>query len=253
MTWCRTVIFLLIGFLPGLTGCSGYSLVERSDQRPAQLLYWRAANPHAEVILHSVIVPGGSGSWVEGARWDEYEVQISNLGREPLVIGSVVLIDLLGRPQAPGASMRELARRSSANWPLYGKNVLLAAGAGLTYKVAAAAAAVGAIGTGSGAIAGGLGGDVAYEFLPAVLQDDQEPPDRFKIRANFEHVRFRLPVTIAPGARQKRSFFFPMTPGPQRLVIKGTTGDAPLELTLELEPLAGLHLKPATEMKTTPP
>ena len=35
-----------------------------------------------------------------------------------------------------------------------------------------------------------------------------------------------------------------MTPGPQRLTLKGKVGDAPLEIVLELKPLAGLHLKP---------
>lgn len=40
------------------------------------------------------------------------------------------------------------------------------------------------------------------------------------------------------------SFFFPMVPGPQRLIARGRTGEQLLELTLELKPLAHLHLAP---------
>ena len=74
-----------------------------------------------------------------------------------------------------------------------------------------------------------------------------------KVVAEFNRRRLSLPLTVAPGQSATGSFFFPMTPAPQRLVIKGTTGETPLELALELKPLAGLHLKPAVEKKPTPP
>jgi len=74
--------------------------------------------------------------------------------------------------------------------------------------------------------------------------------NKSRVQAEFGRRRLALPLTVAPGATKEGSFFFPMTPGPQRLILKGRAGDSPFELALELKPLAGLHLKAAPE---TPP
>jgi hypothetical protein len=75
--------------------------------------------------------------------------------------------------------------------------------------------------------------------------------NRKKVGAEFDRRRLVLPLTVAPGATIEGSFFFPMTPGPRRMVLKGMTGGMPRALVLELKPLAGLHLKPTAT--TGPP
>lgn len=73
--------------------------------------------------------------------------------------------------------------------------------------------------------------------------------NRRKVHVEFERRRLVLPVSMAPGTKMAGSLFFPMAPGPQRLVLIGRAGDAPIELSLDLEPLAGLHLKPKKARK----
>ncbi len=54
---------------------------------------------------------------------------------------------------------------------------------------------------------------------------------------------------VSPGASAQGSLFFPMTPGPRRLTLRSYAGEARLEVTLELKPLAGLHLAPKPAKK----
>ena len=66
-----------------------------------------------------------------------------------------------------------------------------------------------------------------------------------------------LPLTLAPGQTVHGSLFFRVTPGPQRLALRGQAGDEPHESIIDLAPLAGLHRKapaptaPATVAPTT--
>lgn len=71
------------------------------------------------------------------------------------------------------------------------------------------------------------------------------PRNKAKGQKEFDRRRLKMPLTVAPGQKAERSLSFPMAPGPQRLILNGRAGDAPLEMVLELKPLAGLHLKPA--------
>ena len=47
-----------------------------------------------------------------------------------------------------------------------------------------------------------------------------------------------------PGEALQRSAFFPVTPAPQRLVLRYAVGAEPRELALDLPALAGLHIAP---------
>jgi hypothetical protein len=73
---------------------------------------------------------------------------------------------------------------------------------------------------------------------------------RHEIVQEFHRRRLPLPFAIAPGESAQGSFFFPLTPGPQSLVLYVSLDGEMHEITLPLIPLAGLHLPPAT---TTPP
>jgi len=63
------------------------------------------------------------------------------------------------------------------------------------------------------------------------------------VQSEFQRRRLNLPLTLTPGQTATGSLFFPVTPGPQRLIVHGHDGEQPLDVTLELGPLATLHLK----------
>ena len=69
--------------------------------------------------------------------------------------------------------------------------------------------------------------------------------NKASVQQEFQRRRLALPHGVAPGESVTGSFFFPMTPGPQRLILRGHSGELPLEVVLELGPLSGLHLQPA--------
>jgi hypothetical protein len=247
-----------------LNGCvtaKKYRLA-KADVPAAVPLGWTCAAPPADLTLESLIVYQGPGSWKRVAKWDEYVVKITNHGPEPLSIGSAALTDIVGQPQSPGTEPWQLEKISSTNWDLYGgmglSLVAGAAGAVVLYG-AAAATAYGSILAGSGAAASVGGAAVALSVVPILAVVDiaavqvMNHNNKVKVQTEFDRRRLVLPVEIAPGASREGSFFFPMTPGPQRLVVKGRAGGAPLDLVLELKPLAGLHLKPAEEKTTVSP
>ena len=245
-----------------LTGCvtsKKYKMAKKEGALPPQALDWTAGTASAEVTLQSLIVFKGPGSWKREARWDEYVVKISNHGDQPLHIDSVGLVDLLGQPQSPGADPWKLEKLSYTNWDKYGKTglkLLAGAGAVTLYAGAVVASTMGGLMAPTAAAGGGV---VLLNVIPIVAIVDitavaiMNNQNKKKVVAEFNRRRLSLPLTLEPGQDCTGSFFFPMTPAPQRLVIKGKAGEAPLELVLELKPLAGLHLKPATEKKTTPP
>jgi hypothetical protein len=230
-----------------LSGCltsSKYKLAKK-DVPPAQPLNWSITVPPAELTLETLIVVKGPGSWKYDARWDEYIVRIANHGPQPLEIDSASLVDLLGEPQFPGTDPWKLEKLSYSNWDKYGKaGVTLLAGYGIMGAYAMTTIYVAY--TGSLAAA-----DAMVVAMPVLLVADVagvaliDHSRKGKIQLEFAKRRLALPFTVAPGAMARGSLFFPMTPGPQRLTLKGTAGDAPLELVLQLKPLAGLHLKPA--------
>jgi hypothetical protein len=65
-----------------------------------------------------------------------------------------------------------------------------------------------------------------------------------KVEKEFTRRRHALPLTLAPGATAQGSFFFPLAPGPQRLIVRGRTRSQTVEVVLDLKPLAGLHRQP---------
>jgi hypothetical protein len=67
--------------------------------------------------------------------------------------------------------------------------------------------------------------------------------NKARVRSEFQRRRLELPQSIAPGGSAAGSLFFPMTPGPQRLVVGGHAGNHEVHVVLDLASLAGLHLR----------
>jgi len=255
-------LLLLTGMALMLTGCvtsKKYKMAKKEGMPPARMFDWQASASSADLTLHSVIVFKGPGSWKREARWDEYTVTVANRGSAPLVVGEAVLIDLLGQPQVSGVEPWKLEKLSYTNWDKYGKTglkLLAGAGAVTLYGAAVVATSLGSI-MGGGAAAGG--GVAILNIIPVVALVDitavaiMNNQNKKKVVAEFNRRRLALPLTIPGGQSVTGSFFFPMTPGPRKMFLRGGRGDQPVELALDLAPLAGLHIKPGAQKKTTPP
>ncbi len=244
------------------TGCvtsKKYKMVKKEVAQPPAALNWGAGAEAAGLTLQSVIVFKGPGSWKREARWDEYVVTLANPGASPLVIEEAVLTDPIGQPQVPGEDPWKLEKISRTNWDKYGKTglkLLAGAGAVALYGTAVAATAVGSILSGGAAAGGAV---AVLTIIPvvaildiavvAVINNDNKK----KIVAEFNRRRLALPLTVAEGQSVTGSFFFPMTPSPKRLVLRGRSGSQPVEWVIDLKPLADLHLKPADKKKATSP
>ena len=241
------VLMVLLLCLSACVTSKKYRLA-KDDTPPAKHLGYRAVAQPVELQLETVIIFKGPGSWKREARWDEYVVKISNNGDQPLSLDSAQLIDVLGVPQVPGEDPWKLEKLSYTNWDKYGKTgvkVLAGAGAVLIYAGAVEGVVIGA-GLSGGAAAGG--GLVFLGALPIVAVVDitavafMNHNNKEKVMAEFERRRLKLPCVIPVGGSVEGSFFFPMTPGPQRLIVQGKHGGESCSLTLDLKPLAGLHL-----------
>ena len=244
------LVTLLIALSLSLSGCvtSTKYKMAKENTPPAQPYGWTTAAPAAELSLATLIVFKGPGSWKREARWDEYIVRISNRGDKPLTIDDATLTDVLGQLQRPGTEPWALENLSRTNWDKYGRTglkVLAGAGVVVVYVGASVAAATTSFLAGPGAAAGGAG---VLAILPIVALVDvgvvalMNHSNKVAVNAEFDRRRLKMPLIVAPGASVDGSLFFPMTPGPQRLIVKGRSGDAPVELVLELKALAGLHL-----------
>jgi hypothetical protein len=236
----------------GLSGCvtaKKYRLAKDYGP-PVVPLNYSAATPALELKLATVIVCEGPGSWKQRALWDEYVVLLANRSAAPVTVGSAVLVDVLGAEQAPGVDPWKLEQVSETNWRKYSRAGQFVLGVGAF----AGAVELSAIGYG---LTGGVVSGVFF-IMPAVLIADvatvavMNHRNRAKVREEFDRRRLVLPLRIGPGQTVTGSFFFPVAPGPQRLILTGREGEAQLELVLDLKPLAGLHLKPG-EGKARPP
>lgn len=212
---------------------------------PAAGLNYTAETTGLTLVLASVIVHDGPGAWKQRARWDEYVVGLTNGGAVPLTVGSATLVDLLGAPQVPGMDPWKLEQLSETSWRKYNRVGQFVLGVGAY----AGAVELSAIGYG---LTGGVMSGVFF-IMPVVLIADVvtvgvlNHRNKAKVQREFDRRRLALPLTVAPGQSLTGSLFFPVAPGPQRLILKGKAGDAPVELVLELKPLAGLHLKPVEQ------
>lgn len=246
------VVMLLVGFtLSGCVTSKKYKMTKKVDELPPQALNWTTSAASVDVILQSVIAFKGPGSWKREARWDEYVVKVSNHGGQPLRIDSAGLIDVLGQMQSPGGDPWKLEKLTHTNWEKYGKTGLkLLAGAGVVtlYAGAVVASTMGGLLAPSAAAGGGV---ALLNIIPVAAVIDitavaiMNNQNKKKVVVEFNRRRLPLPLTLEAGQACAGSFFFPMTPAPQRLILKGAAGEVPFELTLELKPLAALHLNPA--------
>jgi hypothetical protein len=239
-----------------LTGCvtSKKYRLAKADTPAAQPLSLSASTGQVDLTLATVIVFKGPGSWKREARWDEYVVRLVNHREQPVAIESAELIDLQGQARIPGDDPWKLEKLSHTNWDKYGKTglkIVAGVGAAALYAEAVMGATSVAIWSSAETAGAAGGGTTALAAIPVIGLVDvstvaiMNHNNKGKVEHEYQRRRLKLPHSVAPGESLTGSLFFPMTPGPQRLTLRGRSGDAALEVVLELAPLRGLHLQTA--------
>ena len=135
------------------SGCafSRYKLAKKDTPPPVQMGL-RLSQPPVEVLLNSVIIYKGAGSWKREAYWDEYIVSIANRGRSPLSIEAASLVDFQDKHNSAGSDSWELEKKSKAWWKgirASGAGTAVALGAGTGISATVFGSSVGIFGGGS--------------------------------------------------------------------------------------------------------
>jgi hypothetical protein len=254
---------LLLGFavivaMVTVTGCasSKYKLAKK-DTPPPVLMDLSFNQPPVELVLHTVIVYKGPGSWKRTAYWDEYVLTVANRDELPLSIESATLVDFQDEHNAAGNDPWKLEKQSKTWWKNIrsseaGRLVTLGAGTAASIGVLMAVGPAAILGGSGAALAVGTVAVAAIYALPvyAVVSVVGNISGRHKIKAEFDRRRLALPAIVQAGQVVQGSLFFPITPGPKRLILQYRVGEEARDVDFDLSPIAGLHL---TDETTTLP
>lgn len=206
------------------------------------------SHPPFQVVLNTVIVFEGPGSWKREAYWDEYVCSISNQSADPFTLESATLVGCEAIPVGLGVDPWLLEEHSLSWWSRVSssENTPYVLTVGYAAVVGVAAAYVSATtALASGATAASVALSPAVLVLPAYLAvvDGMNFRNKTKITEEFQRRRVNLPVTIEPRTTRQGSLFFPITPGPARLTLHGRIAGQLRDITIALQPLSGLHMK----------
>ena len=243
----RAVLGMLVADVL-LSGCvsSQYKLAKPGDPRPPIALGLSVVSVPVEVTLQTVVAFQGPGSWKREAYWDEYIVTVANRGTTPFVLESGELTGLSGIPALAGTDpwvLESQSRTLAGKGFGLAKNVTVQIGSGVgTVSLGIlGGAAIG--GSGWAAIGGAVTG--AAVALPIFVGGTiyRNLSSRQDIARDFQRRRHRLPGSLAPQQVEQGSFFFPITPSPRHLKLRGHAGSESFAITIDLSPIAELHLK----------
>lgn len=254
-SWTVSLIKLavIISIITLSSGCaiSKYRLAKK-DTPPLIEMNLHFNQPPVDVLLHTVIIYKGTGSWKSEALWDEYIVSITNQGALPLTIISATLVDFQDRLNSTGNDPWKLEKQTKTWW----KNV---SSSGPIGKSVAFRTGVGALAFGSGALfinsttfwgattssSGAVLGAAGLVAVPVVTVFYIVSNVRCHniIESEFNKRNLVLPVTIQASQAAKGSLFFPITPGPKRLILHYQIGEEEHDAKFDLSPLKGLHMK----------
>ena len=230
------------------SGCAfkRYKLAKKDTPPPVEMNL-NFKQPPIELLLNSVIIFKGPGSWKREAYWDEYIVSITNHGTLPLSIESAAIVDFQDKINSAGIDPWELEKLSKAWWKGIrasgaGTAVALGAGTGISALVISASWGT-VLGAGSASgVAIGAAGVIAMPVI-GVSYIVGNIRGRNKIEKEFNRRRLVLPVIIPAGQSVQGSLFFPITPGPKYLILKCRMGEDIYDVEFDLSPLKALHIK----------
>jgi hypothetical protein len=252
MPWLAVVPVLLGG-----SGCLSANYRPAAKETPAIALHLTAAHPPAEGEVRSVIVLQGPGSWKREAYWDEYVVCVVNRGETPLSFEQATLEDFQGGANQPGTDPWQLENQTKTWWEKtkssqVGNLVALGAGAvGIAGALAGVSLGIsGILGPAtatSTALAGAATATLVAAPIYAVGVVVVNAQNKQEIEAEFAKRRLSLPAIVAPGKSVQGSLFFRISPGPQRLTLHCRAANEAHDVTVDLAPVARLHLKSTTD------
>jgi len=250
-------IALLLSLAIFSSGCVSAKYQPAPKDTPPPLVFnVTTSSPSAALTLLTVIVYKGPGSWRTEAYWDEYVVSITNHGAQSLTVESAGIVDAINTEQTAGNDpwlLEKASRENIKRFDHVGRKILL--GVGLTAGWVLVGAGTGvAILVGAGTLA--AVGAATFVFIPvwAISSGVRSIVARNSIKEEFNRRRIALPLTLQTGETKAGSFFFPISPGPQRLILHCQIAGNAEDVILDLAPLAGLHLlkedtAPATAAK----
>jgi len=240
-----------------LTSCVSAKYKMASEDTPPPMPLNVSAEAHSvNVLINTVIIFGGPGSWKRDAYWDEYILSITNHSEHSVALTSATLIDFQGNPIVSGDNPWELQEQSRAWVENYSSGT-----GGVIIKVGATSLLAGAIVGGSAAATGALiaatyGVGVSAGMAATVVAASTvialpvvgissvilNVIRKHKIEDEFNRRRLMLPATIPQGQVTQGSLFFRITPGPQRLSLLFTGVDRGFDVSFDLKPLSDLHI-----------
>lgn len=208
-----TKIVIMASCAFSIWGCAATRYIANPTPPPADLAL-AARSEELEVKLHHVIVPDGPGSWVQGAKWNEWMVSVRNLTEADLQIMTISVIDPRGAyvHARYGISPLELEQETERIVQTYGQTAaMMVAGPAIGQAVGQAVLATGSFVPyyGANLLIMGIGPMQAY----------MQAKDREAIGAEFGKRRLPLPLELSGSGNIKGSVFLPLVPQPRALVI----------------------------------
>jgi len=239
----RSCLFSFLGgILATLAGCAApQTTVSAPAEPPLVSPVATQAGPDLQVVVQSVTIPTSVKSWSHGASWDEYTLRFANRSEAPVVIESALLIDVRSTELAAGNQPGDLEKLSKSRWNRYLREGVPVEQYGADPTAARAAAAK------KNVPAQILGWTLLCVAPPVYLGATavvvaSYASDRAGTKQEFHRRRLKLPLALAAGQELAGSFFFPVTPGPQRLVLAYRRDGELHRQEIALPDLANLHL-----------
>ena len=177
--WCLCLLgLILVVIIAAFTGCasSKYRLADKDTPPPAYINLSVNQQP-VEVLLNTVIVYKGPGSWKRKAYWDEYIITFTDRSDLPASIVSATIVDFQDKYNSAGDNPWALEKQSKTWWKNIrssesGRLVTLGLGTAVILNISYVAGWA-AIYSGSAAVAGvALAGAAAgIVVLPVYAKD----------------------------------------------------------------------------------
>jgi len=253
----RVALGLLVTLLI-LPGCVSKRVQTASKKTPPAVpLNLSAQQPPVTAVLNTLIVFEGPGSWKREAYWDEYVVSLVNQGQAPVTVDGAVLNSSVIVSQSPGSDPWGLEKQSHEILKDQTAGRQLVAGAGIFVAgigVQAGLLALGGAALATGSAAAVAGAVVAVIALPVFVVGSgiRAITAPYAIQKEFNRRRLTLPLELKPGEMRQGSLFFPITPGPQHLVLDFRGESITQSVSIDLTSLANLHFAQAPAGATAP-
>lgn len=247
-------LFSLFLVVSAAAGCGGAKVLKEPKpvERTAPLMI--DANEDLTVALVWIIVRDGPGTWAKNADWDEYHLVIRNLSGRTVKIQEVDVTDSLGQALGPLADRELLVHGTKVTKNRYenadievkagfGAMGLLATGTVVgvgAMFVAASVTSAGAFGMASTGAALGVG----LIAVPTIaILAIRRGINNSRVHKMIEKRHTPLPLTIDTSADTRLTLFYPLMPGPQRIVIEYAIDGVPARLEIDTSDLLKhLHL-----------